>query len=63
MCLTVVQRSQRIPVPLLLIADSLCSKLFDSNEYSHTISDLLDPHLFEYKLITLNKVTSRDIVS
>lgn len=62
MRLTVIQGSQRISVPLLLVANSFCSQLFDGNEYSDSISDLLDSHLLEYKLITLNKVITRNII-
>ena len=62
MSLTIIQGSQRISVPLLLVADSFCSQLFDGNEYSDSISDLLNSHLLEYKLITLNKVIPRNII-
>lgn len=62
MRLTIIQGSQRISVPLLLVADSSCSQLFDGNEYPDSISDLLNSHLLEYKLITLNKVIPRNII-
>lgn len=61
--MAIVQGSQRVSVPLLLVADSFCPQLFDGNEYADTISDLLDSHLFEYELITLNKVVSGDIIN
>ena len=62
MRLTIVESSQGVSVPLLVVADSFCSQLLDGNEYSDTVSNLLDSHLFEHKLITLDKVIPRDIV-
>ena len=62
MRLAIVQGCQGVSIPLLVIAYSFCSQLLDGNKYSDAISNLLDSHLFEHELITLDKVVPGNIV-
>ena len=62
MRLAIVQGCQGVSVPLFVIAYSFGSQLLDGNKNSDTISNLLDSHLFEHELITLNKVVPSNIV-
>ena len=45
-----------------MVTNCLGSELLDCNEYPNAVSNLLDAHLFEYELITLDEITAGDIV-
>jgi len=45
-----------------MVANGLVSESFDANVDANSIADFFDSELFKYVLVTLNKITSIDIV-
>lgn len=57
-----IQRSKGVSVAFLVVADSSSPQLLDGNEYSDTVSNLLDSHLFQHELVAFDEVATSDIV-
>lgn len=49
-------------IPLFTVDYRFVSELLDRDEDAHTITDLLDPHLLENLLITLDEVVAIEVV-
>ena len=62
MCLAIIKGSKRVSVTLFMVTDSLRSQLLDCNQYSDTISNFLDAHLFQYELITFNEIAPGNVI-
>jgi hypothetical protein len=49
-------------IPLLLVGVGPGPQFLDVEEQSHAISDLVDAHLLQYRLVHLQQILSIDVV-